>query len=30
VTHRFGLHQADEAVRTSMSDGAMKVVIAQE
>ncbi len=28
VTHRFGLHQADEAVRTSMADGAMKVVIA--
>ncbi len=28
VTHRFGLDQAEEAVKTSMADGAMKVVIA--
>ena len=27
VTHRFGLDQAEEAVKTSMADGAMKVVI---
>jgi threonine dehydrogenase-like Zn-dependent dehydrogenase len=27
VTHRFGLEQAEEAVKTSMADGAMKVVI---
>jgi hypothetical protein len=27
VTHRFGLDKAEEAVKTSMADGAMKVVI---
>jgi L-iditol 2-dehydrogenase len=27
VTHRYSLEQAEEAVRTSMADGAMKVVI---
>jgi threonine dehydrogenase-like Zn-dependent dehydrogenase len=27
VTHRFGLDHAEEAIKTSMSDGAMKVVI---
>jgi L-iditol 2-dehydrogenase len=30
VTHLYGLEQAEEAVRTSMADGAMKVVIAQQ
>jgi threonine dehydrogenase-like Zn-dependent dehydrogenase len=30
VTHRFGLQQADEAVRLAMADGAMKVVISAD
>ena len=30
VTHRFGIDQAADAVRASMADGAMKLVISNE